>query len=55
MAEFEKEGIVGRLAPTAYSFYGYQWESTEFLTRGIEPMSRKMRQEGVDAVLLTPA
>jgi len=55
MAEFEKEGIVGRLAPTAYSFYGYQWESKEFLTRGIEPMSRKMRQEGVDAVLLTPA
>ena len=55
MAEFEKEGIVGRLAPTAYSFYGFQWESNEFLRLGIEPIARKMRQEGVDAVLLTPA
>jgi D-proline reductase (dithiol) PrdB len=55
MAEFEKEGTIGRLAPTAYSFYGFQWESEEFLSRGIEPMSKRMRQEGVDAVLLTPA
>jgi D-proline reductase (dithiol) PrdB len=55
MVEFEKEGLVGRLAPTAYSFYGFQWESREFLSRGIEPISRKMKQEGVDAVLLTPA
>jgi D-proline reductase (dithiol) PrdB len=55
MAEFEKEGVIGRLAPTAYSFYGFQWESREFLSQGIEPISKKMRQEGVDAVLLTPA
>lgn len=55
MAEFETEGMIGRLAPTAYSFYGFQWESQEFLSLGIEPISKKMRQEGVDAVLLTPA
>ncbi len=55
MAEFEQEGVVGRLAPTAYSFYGFQWESTDFLKEAIEPMSKTMRAEGVDAVILTPA
>jgi D-proline reductase (dithiol) PrdB len=28
MAEFEQEKIIGRLAPTSYSFYGFQWENT---------------------------
>ncbi len=55
ISEFEREGIIGRLAPTAYSFYGFQWESTDFLKEAIEPMSKRMRSEGVDAVLLTPA
>jgi D-proline reductase (dithiol) PrdB len=55
MAEFEKEGVVGRLAPTSYSFYGFQWENTEFLKEAIAPISRKMKLEGVGAVLLTPA
>lgn len=55
MAEFEQEGIIGRLAPTAYSFYGFQWESTDFLKEAIEPMCKRMQEEGVDAVLLTPA
>jgi D-proline reductase (dithiol) PrdB len=55
MAEFESQGVIGRLAPTAYSFYGFQWESTEFLQEAIEPISRKMREEGVDAAILTPA
>ncbi len=55
MAEFEKEGIIGRLAPTAYSFYGFQWENTDFLKESIEPISQNMEMEGVEAVLLTPA
>jgi len=55
MAEFEKEGIIGRLAPSAYSFYGYQWKGREFLKQAIEPMSKTMKEEGVDAVFLTPA
>jgi D-proline reductase (dithiol) PrdB len=55
MAEFEEEGVIGRLAPTSYSFYGFQWENTEFLKEAIEPMSKKMKLEGVGAVLLTPA
>ena len=55
MAEFEQEGIIGRLAPTAYSFYGFQWQNTDFLKEAIEPISKHMKTEKVEAVLLTPA
>jgi len=55
MAEFEKEGIIGRLAPSAYSFYGFQWQNEDFLKEAIEPISNKMRLEGAQAVFLTPA
>jgi D-proline reductase (dithiol) PrdB len=55
MAEFEKKGVIGRLAFTAYSFYGFQWENTEFLKEAIEPIAKKMKLEEVEAVLMTPA
>jgi len=55
MAELESEGIIGRLAPTAYSFYGFQWQNTDFLKEAIEPISKKMKAEEVEAVILTPA
>lgn len=55
MEEFEKEGIIGKLAPCSYSFYGFQWQSTEFLETAIAPMAGKMKEEGVQAVLLFPA
>src|SRR4030042_301210 len=55
MAEFEKEKIIGRLAPTAYSFYGFQWQNTDFLSEAIEPISKRIKKEGVEAVFLTPA
>ena len=55
MAELEAEGIIGRLAESAYSFYGYQWQNTEFLREAVEPISGIMRAEGVEAVLLVPA
>jgi D-proline reductase (dithiol) PrdB len=55
MAEFEQEKIIGRLAPTAYSFYGFQWQNTDFLKEAIEPISKRMKLEGVEAVLMTPA
>jgi D-proline reductase (dithiol) PrdB len=55
MAEFEKEKIIGRLAPTSYSFYGFQWKSTDYLKGAIEPISMRMKLEGVEAVLMTPA
>jgi D-proline reductase (dithiol) PrdB len=55
MAEFEQEGVIGRLAQTSYSFYGYQWKNTDFIGEAIAPMANRMREEGVTAVLLTPA
>jgi D-proline reductase (dithiol) PrdB len=55
MAEFEQEEIIGHLAQTAYSYYGFQWQNEDFLSKAIEPISRKMKLEGVEAVLLTPA
>jgi D-proline reductase (dithiol) PrdB len=55
MAEFEKEGIIGRLAPTSYSFYGFQWQNTDFLKEAIEPISKRMKLEGVETGLMTPA
>jgi D-proline reductase (dithiol) PrdB len=53
--EFEKERIIGRLAPTSYSFYGFQWKNTNFLEEAIKPISERMKREGVEAALLTPA
>jgi D-proline reductase (dithiol) PrdB len=55
MAEFEQEKIIGRLSLTAYSFYGFQWQNTDFLKEAIEPISKRMKSEGVEAVLMTPA
>ncbi len=53
--EFEKEGTIGRLAETHYSFYGFQWENTAFLDNAIAPMAEQMKKEAVDSVFLTPA
>ncbi len=53
--EFEKEGIIGRLAPTCYSFYGFQMDATALLSESAPQMADLMRQEDVEAVLLTPA
>ncbi len=52
MAEFEQEKIIGRLAHT---FYGFQWQNNDFLKEAIEPISKRMKSEGVEAVLMTPA
>lgn len=55
MVELEHEKIIGRLAQTAYSFYGFQWQNTDFLNEAIDPICKKMKSEGVEAVLMTPA
>lgn len=55
MEELEKEGFVGTLVPTSYSFYGFQWQGTEWLATAIEPMVDRMKEERVEAVFLTPA
>ncbi|MFH1983996.1 MAG: glycine/sarcosine/betaine reductase selenoprotein B family protein [Pseudomonadota bacterium] len=55
MAELEADGVIGALAPTSYSFYGFQWEGEAFIEQAIAPMTEQMTKEGVGAVFLTPA
>jgi D-proline reductase (dithiol) PrdB len=53
--EFEKEGIIGQLAPTAYSYYGFQMDPTALLTDTLPKIVAQLKAEKVDTVLLTPA
>jgi len=53
--EFEQEGIIGRLAPTCYSYYGFQLDPKILLEETMPKVASKMQSEGVEAVLLTPA
>lgn len=55
LQDFASEGIIGKSAPTAYSFYGFQWQRTEFLKQAIEPIAAQMLGEGVDVAIMTPA
>lgn len=55
LLELQAEGVIGKVAPSHYSFYGFQWGYDDYLDKGITPMIQQMRVEGVDAVLLTPA
>jgi D-proline reductase (dithiol) PrdB len=54
-AELEEDGIIGRLAPTCYSFYGYQHDYSFLLEKSMPTVAAKMHDEGVEAVVLTPA
>mgnify|MGYP001813348195 FL=1 len=53
--EFEKEGIIGQLASTCYSYYGFQMDPAELLERTMPDVAGQMQAENIEAVLLTPA
>ena len=53
--EFEKEGIIGRLASTCYSYYGFQMAPAELIEQNMPAVADQMQAENVEAVLLTPA
>ena len=56
--ELAEAGIIGRLAPTAYSFMGFQGmphEATAWEATYGPQVAAQMKEEGVDCVLLTPA
>jgi D-proline reductase (dithiol) PrdB len=53
--EFEKEGIIGRLTPTVYSYYGFQLDPRVLLEETMPKVIDRMRGESVEAVFLTPA
>ena len=48
-------GIVGRSAPSHYSFMGYLLKPQELLEQSIPAMIDRMRAEEVDVVVLIPA
>jgi D-proline reductase (dithiol) PrdB len=55
--ELEAAGEIGSLAPTHYSFMGYQGNppnTDEWENRYGPEMAARMREEAVDAALLTP-
>ncbi|MCH7835735.1 MAG: hypothetical protein IH864_02610 [Chloroflexi bacterium] len=52
--ELESEGVIGSLAPTSYSFMGYQMNTAEWRQRYAPEAAALMKEEGVDAVFLTP-
>lgn len=53
--EFEEEGLIGHLAATSYSYYGFQLDPEELLAQTMPGVVSSMKAEGVEAVLLTPA
>ena len=53
--ELEKDGVIGSLAPTCYSFYGYQMDYSFLMEKTMPKVASRMREEGVEAVVLTPA
>ena len=54
LAELAREGIVGRPAPTHYSFMGYLLETTELMETSAPAIAASMREERVDAAVLVP-
>ena len=51
--ELEREGIIGGLAATNYSFMGYIQRPDLLSTETAPDMARRLKADGVDAVLLT--
>ena len=52
--ELEEAGEIGSLAPTHYSFMGYQLNTAEWREHYAPEVAQRLRQEEVDAVFLTP-
>ena len=54
LAELAAEGVVGRPAPTHYSFMGYILDTTELMEKTAPAIAASLRDEAVDAVVLVP-
>ena len=54
LSELAQEGVVGRTAPTHYSFMGYILDTTELEQKTAPAIAAAMHEEHVDAVVLVP-
>ncbi len=54
LGELAKVGVLGRVAPSHYSFQGYLLDPTEFLTTSVPAMVTQMEQEDVDVAVFVP-
>lgn len=54
LAELASEGVVGRPAPTHYSFMGYILDTTELMDTSAPAIAASLHEEQVDAVALVP-
>ena len=54
LAELAGEGVIGRPAPTHYSFMGYLLDTTELEQKTAPAIAAGMLAEHVDAVVLVP-
>jgi D-proline reductase (dithiol) PrdB len=54
LQELHADGIVGRVAPTHYSFMGYILQPRQLLTSTAPAIAARMAAEAVDAALLVP-
>ena len=52
--EMAADGFIGGLAPTAYSYYGFQMDPSVLMNETMPRVAADMQAEGVDAVLITP-
>lgn len=55
LLELEAEGVIGSLAPTNYSFMGYQMNNSEWREKYGPEVAGLMKDEAVDVALLAPA
>lgn len=54
LAELERDGTIGRVADSHYSFMGYQIDATELVEKSVPAMIQRMQAEQVDVVVLVP-
>ena len=54
LVELEAEGLIGRSAPSHYSFMGYLLDPTEFLDVSVPAIIEQMRRESVDLAVFVP-
>jgi len=54
LGELAAEGVVGRVAPTHYSFMGYLLDTTELEQKSAPAIAAALHDEHVDAVVLVP-